>query len=367
MLSDWGLIARQEHNSTIIAFQKDDVDVSFLIVSDCRMHLGRSLVHVGGIGGVETKREARDLGLSRKVMLGTVEWMRERYDMAMLYGIRDFYSKFGFTTCVPEYRHDIRVADAARAVARLAMRPYVPEDRPALMALHAVRIRAWVGSMDRDPERYSPLYRGSNFGRRPKVSVAADADGTVVGYVMYDDLTDRMVIGEVGGERPDVFETITAFAAGAARGRGIGRISLCLPSDEPLVLWARRYGLASRTHYPHDEGCMMRITNLAGACQSLLPEWQTLLPADEPGLCLETDMGTMSLIGGRQATVQEGAVPGLPSLALRQDLLASLIMGYRTVDDVMAEAATPMDGKTAAIATAIFPQRVAYTAGPDRF
>jgi GNAT superfamily N-acetyltransferase len=321
-----------------------------------------------------------------------VEWMRERYDMAMLYGIGDFYSKFGFTACVPEYRHEIQVADAARAVAVLTTRPYVPEDRPALMALHAERIRAWVGSMDRDPDHYNPLSRGTNFGRRPKVVVALDADGLVVGYVMYDDLADRMVIGEVGGDRADLFETITAFAVGAARGRGIGKISLCLPSDDPLVLWARRYGLDSRIHYARDGGCMMRITHLPGVCRCLLPEWQTLLPADAPGLCLETDMGTVSLdarmrtrllsgrtrllsgliarrrrLSGPHLSVREGEIAGLPSLALRQDQLARLIMGYAGVRDVIAEAGTSMDSEAATIATSVFPQRIAYTGGPDRF
>jgi len=368
MLSDWGLSARHEHGAVIIAYRRDGKDLSSLMVFDRWMHLGRALVHVAGIGGVETKPAAREMGLARRVMLGTVEWMADRFDMAMLYGIEGFYSKFGFAPCVPEYRHEIRVADADRAVAALAVRPYVPEDKPALLALHAQRVQAWVGSMERDPESFNPLARGSDFGRHAKIAVALDGDGSVVGYLMYDDLPDRLVVGEIGGEGNDLFESLTAFAVSAARGRGTNKLLLSLPPDDPYVLWARRLGLDSKIHYPRDHGCMMRITNLASTCRHLVPEWQPLLPDDVPGLCLQTDIGAVSLIrDGGSLRVEEASSADLPILSVRQDLLSALIMGYRSVQEAISAEEGAANPQARAIASALFPPRWGYTAGPDRF
>src|SRR6266536_1777487 len=78
--------------------------VSGLEIVPLTIRVGSATVRMDGIGGVETDRAQRNRGYARRLLEATVEHMR-RGDAAltMLYGIRDFYPKFGYTTAGPDY------------------------------------------------------------------------------------------------------------------------------------------------------------------------------------------------------------------------------------------------------------------------
>jgi predicted acetyltransferase len=102
---------------------KDDQSISRLWIVDRQMRIGRCPVYTGGIAGVGTNPEFRNQGLSRRVLEASVELMRrENYDASFLFGIRDFYHKFGFGTCMPERLLHLDTRDAERAEKSLAMR-----------------------------------------------------------------------------------------------------------------------------------------------------------------------------------------------------------------------------------------------------
>ena len=52
---------------------------------------------------------------------------QEGFDCAILFGIPDFYDKFGYAVCLPECRTEMRTRDAERADATLTARPYTPD------------------------------------------------------------------------------------------------------------------------------------------------------------------------------------------------------------------------------------------------
>ena len=58
---------------------------------------------MGGIAGVDTNEEHRNKGYSRRVMEDCTAFMTENgFDVAMLFGIPNFYPKFGYATVIPE-------------------------------------------------------------------------------------------------------------------------------------------------------------------------------------------------------------------------------------------------------------------------
>ena len=82
---------------------EDEEQVSGLGLREFQMRFGSAQLKMGGIEGVNTKEEHRNKGYSRRVMEVTMTFMAENgYDVSMLFGIRDFYHKFGYATVIPE-------------------------------------------------------------------------------------------------------------------------------------------------------------------------------------------------------------------------------------------------------------------------
>ena len=70
---------------------------SWLWVLDLPTRLLGQTVRMGGIGGVNTKESHRMKGYARRLLSDTVSYMTEQgYDVTMLFGIPDFYDKFGY-------------------------------------------------------------------------------------------------------------------------------------------------------------------------------------------------------------------------------------------------------------------------------
>ena len=76
---------------------EDEEMVSQLGLREYQMRFGSAQLKMGGIDGVGTPEEHRNKGYSRRVMEHTIEYMNENeYDVSMLFGIPNFYYKFGY-------------------------------------------------------------------------------------------------------------------------------------------------------------------------------------------------------------------------------------------------------------------------------
>ena len=84
---------------------EDEDDVSRLWIFEHDMRCGSALLKMGGIGGVGTNEKHRMKGYSRHVMEDSTALMTEHgFDVAMLFGIANFYPKFGYATALSESR-----------------------------------------------------------------------------------------------------------------------------------------------------------------------------------------------------------------------------------------------------------------------
>src|SRR3954465_13156032 len=96
--------------------QLDGKQVSRAVIVPMLMRIGAAVVRMDGIGGVGTEEEFRHRGYSRRVMETAVQQM-QRGDAALstLFGIQDFYQKFGYETTGPEYSVILPLEDASAA------------------------------------------------------------------------------------------------------------------------------------------------------------------------------------------------------------------------------------------------------------
>lgn len=73
--------------------------LSGLNVFPLRLRIGRAQVRVGGIGDVYTEEKHRLQGHSARCRRHAVERMRQDgFDLSLLFGIPDFYHRFGYAT-----------------------------------------------------------------------------------------------------------------------------------------------------------------------------------------------------------------------------------------------------------------------------
>ena len=111
--------------------------ISRLWVANRQMRVGSAVVTLGGIAGVGTDRNYRNRGLSRQVLDASLILMqREGYDASFLYGIQDFYHKFGFITCMPQHSLELNTVAAERAEKSLKMRAGKKTDMPQIARLY---------------------------------------------------------------------------------------------------------------------------------------------------------------------------------------------------------------------------------------
>lgn len=368
------IVFEQEERCTRVAYVEDGRRVSDLAVFDRWMWLGRAKLHVGGIGDVGTHERSRNRGLARQVLNAAVEWMASRFDMSVLFGIPDFYSRFGYVACIPEYHGCLQLRDVDRAQAVLPSRPFVPEDLPYLLEASRQRACSTVGCLERDSSWYDPRRMSSGFGRRAKIRVFEGENGPL-GYLVYDDLPHQANVAEVvsyapnGPARPAaVYETAAALMAEVARGRGLATVDVYLPPTDPFMLYCRRFGCSVTTSFHRDRGGMARVCNLRSTMERLLPELEERLPAGAPGLWLETDLGGLGLVReGTGLRLTEERQEGLPALCLPQSLLTVLLLGYRSVEEVAADRACKAEPGAIELAQALFPLREPFIPAPDRF
>jgi predicted acetyltransferase len=368
--------------------------VSRLWIVERRMRVGAQAARIGGIAGVGTDKEYRNRGLARKIMEGAVDLMRdEGYHGSFLFGIQDFYHRFGYATCMAAHRLHLDTRAAERAPAALKVRQASAQDQDAILRLYAAGNRGRTGSVVRTAATWTGFRMGSQFGVTALVRVVPDDRGRVRGYVVVDDTEQAVRIAEVGGDSPAVFGAILRDAAARAVRLRREEITFSLPIDHPFARYCRQFGCRTSQEYPRNAGPMGRIIDLGGFLRSVSRELASRWGQDEREvtLAIRTDLGECRLNwdGGQlavecgadsqgsgpadhQATGRAGSsARGGPrtraQLRLSQADLMGLLMGYHTPGELVDAGAARCTLSALPLVERLFPAQHAHMWWPDRF
>jgi len=352
-----------------LTLERDGSAISWCSVVTRTMRFGCSRLLVGGIGGVGTRPDERRRGHARRVLAAAIELMtREGFDLSFLHGIQDFYGKFGYVTCMPEYELSMNTRDAERVEAGARMRRLRAGDLPRIVELYERDNALRVGSAVRTLDRWHGFRVGTWWTIRAAVQVVLDSSGEVAGYVAYDDTEDACRASEVGGRGEQVFAAILGFLARRAVRLRRERLELHLPDDHPFAVYARQYGLRSHTLYPRAEKGMGRIIDLHRCMQHLCPELTRRWPAHRRAeeLALRTPVGSGWLAWkGDRAVWESGRRAG--AIALEQQTLTQLIFGYVRPSDLAIWGRLRVSAPRQELLDALFPMQLAQLWWADRF
>ncbi len=367
------ILTEDEGSGHLRQLRVDGERASRLWVLDRDIRLAGATVSMAGIGGVRTEPQHRKKGYMRRLMEDTVSYMTDRgYAVSMLFGISDFYNRFGYLPALPEHHLTIATRDAERARSELQpahVRPLIEEDYPFVFTTGAAADRDRPASVIRDAGTFRGFHRGTGWDVPTRAFIMEAKDGEPSAYFALDDRADAMRVTDLGATARAVHPLLLRHLARTAVQRRCGEMEVHAPPDHPFVEFMRRFGCVSHVRHHRMGGGMMRILNQDRLFEAIRPGLAERLRrgpmASSPvRLRLETGLGVTDLRLNADARGREVSA----SIGLDQDVLTQLVVGYRTVGDVLADRAVRWDGEAHAVAGALFDGRPCpYAWYADRF
>lgn len=350
-------VTRYEKTTRVEMVLNDEV-VSWLSIHQRKCYIAGKEFTVGAIGGVGTKDEHRHKGYSRAVLDQSIKVMSEDgTELSLLFGIGDYYHRWGYVSCLPQNRLSIATWQAERATKYHQIRPLLDTDFPAILEIYKKDNQNRTGAIVRDKESYRKFRLGSTFGEKA-VPYVLERDGLIEGYIVLDDAKHSVNLAEIGASTPAVYYSVLAFLAEEAIKRRVSTITGNIPQDHQFALFARKFGLAINVNYVYDADGMGRIINqekvLKGLEEPLFKRCG--LDPQKQAITVETDLG-VTVLG-------QGDYYG--SLKTDQMTLTQLLFGYLAVNQTIFTKNLITDMKMEDLEK-MFPLQIAHLWGPDKF
>lgn len=346
-----------------------------LIVIDLPMRIGTTVVRMAGIGDVYTQHEHREKGYMRHLYEDTARYMTdEGYDVSMLFGIENFYTKFGYASSLASSVCKVKTRDAEVAADRAGeyiSRPVEEKDMSAVLALYNANNAARTGTIVRTPEGFSKFHKGTWYGAPPEATLLEDANSALLAYIVWDANAKAVKVAEVEARDDALFPALLASLAEQAVTKRCEDIELHLPPDHPLGEFVQRYGAKWKIAYPRYGSGMLRILNQQPLFEKIAPELERRLAISPMAgytgtLVLCTDLGTTAL-AFEDGKLAVGTLDAATRLELSQDRLVQLVMGYRSVRDVLNDPDVQMESDAIPLLNALFPRSHPYVWVADQF
>ncbi len=342
--------------------------VSYLTVVYRTMRIGRATVWMGGIAGVGTDKEHRKKGYSRRVLENSNVWMAEKgFDCAVLFGIPDYYHRFGYAPCLIDCEVAMPTRRAERAAGHLTVRPFEPEDREALLPIYTAENAQQTGSLLRRAD-WEWFGHGTNWFKRTEPWVFCDADGKPRAYAARDISDDTVAVCDLGAASPADYADILRWAGDKAVELRCGEVKFHLPLGHPFADYASHFGARVTSIHHHTSDGMGRILNLVPFLTAIAPELTARAKAAGPAagsVRLETDIGAATLRWDGEAVIVSRD-DAATTARLPQHRLTQMAMGYHGAATVLALPEASCEGDMALLC-ALFPCRPGYMWLPDHF
>lgn len=317
--------------------------VSWLQIRDYQMRIGPATVRMGGIAGVGTHHRHRMKGYSRRVMEDSTTFMKaEGFDVAVLFGIDNFYHKFDYAPCMPEMLAKVRTKDAEAVLGTAAgykVRPAKISDHATLAKLYNGNTAWRTGTLVRAKETFGRFHHGSEWRREPELFVVEDPRSRFAGYIIQDASPAPTTVCEVETTTIRAYPAILAKLVKVAIDRRDGEIALRLPPDHPFLLFLRRFGCSVDARFKNTGGPMGRIINQ----DTLLAKISEAYRCECGGDCdcdhdERYDIEVKTDLGRTRLSVPGEAPKGRPRVELPAMDLFQVLMGFRDPIEVLSSA-----------------------------
>jgi predicted acetyltransferase len=302
-------------------------------------------------------------------MLDGLAYMADHnYHVSMLFGIANFYQRFGFSTTLSEYATTVDVLEASEAYhPDYRIRDGKPGDIRALQKMHAANDADVACSLLRTAAHITNCWE-----RWKPVRVLTNAQGKMLGYFLPRPEEDVLSVDEVGVEDAQACGAVLHACAEAARKRYLPKIRFHMPSQHPFTNYLIRYRSIHETRMARDSGGMMTIVNLGETLESMIPEWESLLIASaacdfRTEVTLVVDSAAPYRLRVNRGAVDVANVVGKNKVSLSSRDLMQLLSGYRFLDEILDSERRILTQEARQLLATLFPKRTPYVWLMDRF
>jgi predicted acetyltransferase len=338
------------------------------------MRIGSVEVRMGGIGGVWTDKDHRKKGYASIVMSDGVAWMREQgYDLSVLFGIGDFYWRWGFITTLAAPFIEVKTRHAEAASRTCRARKYRDSDLGDYLRIYNRENRTRTASIVRRKSSWIALRKGLNWGQRPEAFVYTKARKPV-GVAAYSLAADMVACVDLCARSPEAFGGVLRHAADLAIERRVEKIAFHIPVDCAFAEFCREQGCEIAVNVPRVAGGMARIINQGQTFEKIAPELSRRLAASRlhawnGTIAVKTDLDTTPLAVRRgKVSLAKGGGRASVTLACPQERLTQLLFGFQSVRFCLAHTKTQARGRGAAdVLAALFPRGEPFMWVPDHF
>ena len=330
--------------------------------------IASATVRMGGIAGLHTDEAHRLKGYARRLMISAMRWMRRRgFDTTMLYGIRNFYKRFGYAPAFPSPSFTVAVRDAEMlAAGPFTVVGYRPEYLKAAIRVYDKTNAGRTGPTRRDPTYWQPWRRGAEYHSKAVCKVLLDRAGSVVGYFVYSDDYLSPTVIEVGYASVEVFASILRAAARIAWNQRLENVRLVLPEDEPFVEFCKPLGLQKEVSYRSDGGAMIRMINIPAALRKVAPVLACRMTGSGR-LNIHTNLDSVGVRWSRGTLAVGRPLQAAQRVRVPQWALAEMLYGNRDASSLAAAGALAASKKAVAVLDEMFPQRPHFHYLTDKF
>jgi len=333
------------------------------------MRIGSARVRVGGIGDVITDEKFRRRGLMARTARASIEAMRQLgYDMTILFGIRDFYNRFGYVSAWPFTTWIIKVTDLPARRPEVKLRRCAVYGQEEIARIYNRQNATCTGTAVRPTwsRRYQPnSWQGYSW---------ADRQGRTAGYVVVGNWRTNLQLIDAGGDVEQVLRVLRAWADRHNR----EEVQLpSVPHDHPLARRLRRETCRLKTEYCSDGGAMIRTLNLRSTLQkmsvelsrrlkrSVMSGWRGGLliadPREKVKLAIDRSRLRVCTPGeSRNSRPTRHTVRG-------GEEIAQLLIGTRQPEETVDAGRIRLTGDARKLIAALFPDQHPTLGIPDRY
>lgn len=350
------------------------------------IRLGEARLKTGGFGWVTTAPAHRHKGVACALINDSMQYMKDHgYHVSMLFGIPNFYHRFGYVTTLADYTIAIDATEASVASnIGFKVRQAKPGDIPALQRMHNLNDAGVACSLLR-----STAHVTNKWERWPgPLRVITTEQGKVVAYFDAHRGKGELAITEIGvsdaagqSKGPATPGPCTAHApaCGAllatcvqlAAEESVGNLRFHVPPAHPFARFLLQYASQHEMTLVRERGGMMAFVDLGETLESMIPEWECLLARSaareyRTECTLYVDRVPYRIRANRGA-VDVAAASGANKVSLTPFELMHLVTGYRHLADILATRRRVLAPEARALLTALFPKRDPYVWLFDRF
>jgi len=345
----------------------DEKLIANFSVWDYLMRVGKARLRVGGIGCVATHGEFRKQGVMSKTIEAAKEAMRRAgYDVTILFGIPDFYQRYGYVRAWSDQVLWAKVSELQSVKLPSALRRFSLENNPEADALYNKTHANFTGTAIR------PTYRHS-FVQVSKAYRWLDQKKNLAGYIRANDKFKPGVLTclEAVGATEEI-QSAVALLAGRLNCREVRFTTI--PPRHPLLVTLKRGNCRVETSYHRSGEAMIHSLNTRQALSRMTGElsarlrksaydnWRGKLDISDGSdrITLKIERSAVSIMPRGKRSTTNGALAG-------GDYIAQLLIGTDDPLETAEWGRIKLAGEARKLLQVLFPKQQPALCGWDRY